>query len=535
MRRYVLNRYEPERERFVLDPYPPSAIPGDLFSPAVRDVPIGFSIADSVIESEAAKYEYRKNIASTVYIQSLSPDAYIAPNTGYHYQKLPVPPEDRETFSTVYQCSSLISIWNLPPFLSSADDPRLAQFKQFRADKLRSDRSYENLDPAFMNYYTQLDTSDTLITNLSNELTAGKTTPYDKVQAIVDYFAGSDAEGNKRFTYTLEPGAPKDPKQSFMHYFLFENKRGYCTYFAGATTLLLRAAGIPCRVVVGYAVYDRSNKNSGWYWVYANQGHAWLEVYFPTFGWVDFDTTPSANNETMSPPKPDATPPQYAREPFFAVLGEVTGISGDSTNVLVKPYTIRYQGKDYKIPESETDIISLKPAENVVKIDEKPVQIGEFPVKKNMVLSAYSFDYQLEKIGKYRSRKPFMEWFSRAFPEKIPVDEAIIVYKEEESSEGLIFAVDGQIQAITQDSSALIVMPSKINYRNKNYTIDPKKAYPIRLQPSDSSILVDGDRRPLRGFAVGDSMIVAAQSASPNLHKIKPFLATEPFFKLVRQ
>ncbi|MEL6822653.1 MAG: hypothetical protein AAFP70_12900, partial [Calditrichota bacterium] len=103
-RRYVLNRYEPASEKFVLDPYPPSAIPSDLFSPSTKDVPIGFSIEDPVIEKEALKYDNRKKVASTVYVQALNPDAYLAPNTGYTYQRLPVPPEDKETFHTVYQC-----------------------------------------------------------------------------------------------------------------------------------------------------------------------------------------------------------------------------------------------------------------------------------------------------------------------------------------------------------------------------------------------------------------------------------------------
>jgi transglutaminase-like putative cysteine protease len=527
-RRYVLNRYEPQNEKFVTDPYPPSSIPDDLFLPSIKDVPIGFSISDSAIETSTNSYAYRKNISAIVYNQSLAPDAYVAPNTGYFYQKLPVPPEDKETFTTVYQCSSLISIWNLPPFVYSSASPELVQFKEYRAEALRMDKSYQRFDSTFMAYYTEVDTTDTLIMNLAKQLTAGKETPYDKVQSVVDYFLGTDENGNPRFTYTLEPGSPRDINQSFMHYFLFENKKGYCTYFAGATTLLLRAAGIPCRVVVGYAIFDRSNKNSGWYWVYADQGHAWVEVYFPTYGWVDFDTTPTDDTEPVRPPKPDATPPEYAREPVFAVLGKLSGISADSTELLVRPYTIRYRSKEYNIPEENSRIITLKPAGPVVTIDNEKVKIGEFPIEKTMVLSAYSFDYGLEQIQPYKSKKTFMNWFVDKFPAKIPVDEAIIVYKEE-TEKGVIFAVDGIIESFLPDSSGLRIKPDKIFYRGKNYAMDARKAKPVNIRPDEAVIYIEGKKRNLKEFAVGDSMKISAESSDRALHEIKPFLAIESF------
>lgn len=528
-RRYVLNRYEPKSEKFVLDPYPPSSIPDDLFSPSIKDVPIGFSISDSLIEASTEKYAYRKNISAIVYNQSLAPDAYVAPNTGYSYQKLPVPPEDKKTFTTVYQCSSLISIWNLPPFVYSSANPELAQFKEYRAGELRKDASYRGFDSTFLSYYTEVDTSDTMIVNLAKQLTAGKKTPYDKVQSVVDYFIGDDESGNPRFTYTLAPGSPKDVNQSFMHYFLFENKKGYCTYFAGATTVLLRAAGIPCRVVVGYAIFDRSDKNTGWYWVYADQGHAWVEVYFPTYGWVDFDTTPNDDTEPVRPPKPDATPPEYAREPILALLGKVNGISADSTELLIRPYSIRYRSKEYEIKDEESQIITLKPKEPVVTIDKKKVKIGEFPIEKTMVLSAYSFDYDLEKIRPFKSKKPFMDWFVKNFPEKIPVDEAIIVYKEENFPKGAIFAVDGRIKSLSPDTTGLTIIPGKIFYRGKNYPIDPKKAEPLKIKPDEAVIYIDGKKKDLKDFAVGDSMQVSAESSNKVLYEIKPFLAIESF------
>ena len=52
---------------------------------------------------------------------------------------------------------------------------------------------------------------------------------------------------------------------------------------------MLRAMGIPTRFTTGFATINRSDKNKGWYWFYASQAHAWTQVYFPGYGWLDFD------------------------------------------------------------------------------------------------------------------------------------------------------------------------------------------------------------------------------------------------------
>ncbi len=528
-RRFVLNRYEPKGEKFVLDPYPPSAIPNDLFSPKPRDIPIGFSVEDTVIKRSTAVYKNRRNIASTVYVQTLSPDAYVAPNTGYSYQKLPVPPEDRKTFHTAYQCSSLVSIWNLPPFMYSTTHPELAAFRELRARELRKDESYAGLDSTFLSYYTQIDTTDTMLINLSRRITAGKKTPYDKVEAIVDYFLSNDeSTGKPRFTYTLKPGSPKKPGQTFMHYFLFENHKGYCTYFAGATTLLLRAAGIPTRMAVGYAIFDRSNKNTGWYWVYADQGHAWVEVYFPSYGWIDFDTTPTDDTEPVRPPKPDGTPPQYAREPIFAVLGNVQGFNSDTTGLVVSPYKFRYRTKAYDIPADQAQNFIIRPRDGKVTIEGQAQPLAGVEMRDNMVVSAYSFNYALEKIPEFSGNQPFMKWFVHHFPKQVPVDEAIIVYEEQKEEPGVVFVVDGRIQSI-EDSTTVTVLPRKIVYRGKEFTVDVRKIGPLHLKPNKPVIRVKDHEEPLSRFMSGDSMLITAKSGHQSLKKLRPYLATESF------
>ena len=74
--------------------------------------------------------------------------------------------------------------------------------------------------------------------------------------------------------------------------FLRNVRAGHCEYFATATVLLLRAAGIPARYAVGYAV-DRLDQEEAWTLVRGRDAHAWTLVYL-NGGWHDFDTTPAS-------------------------------------------------------------------------------------------------------------------------------------------------------------------------------------------------------------------------------------------------
>ncbi len=85
-----------------------------------------------------------------------------------------------------------------------------------------------------------------------------------------------------------------------VEYFLFEQKRGYCEQFSSSLAVMARSLGIPARVATGY-VSGEYNPFTGLYEVKASDAHAWVEVYFPRYGWSTFDPTPSF----------DSTPWQY--------------------------------------------------------------------------------------------------------------------------------------------------------------------------------------------------------------------------------
>jgi hypothetical protein len=89
--------------------------------------------------------------------------------------------------------------------------------------------------------------------------------------------------------------------------FLFRDKRGYCQQFAGAMALLLRMGGVPARVAVGFTQGRRDPATNHWL-VTDLDAHAWVEVWFPRFGWVKFDPTPPVDPALRNlAPLPSAT------------------------------------------------------------------------------------------------------------------------------------------------------------------------------------------------------------------------------------
>ncbi len=116
---------------------------------------------------------------------------------------------------------------------------------------------------------------------LARRLAGHAATPYAFVESVLGYLSHG-------FTYDQTTPARKYPLESF----LFKTKHGYCQQFAGAMALLLRMGGVPARVAVGFTpgTYDGATHE----WVVDDiDAHAWVEAWFPGYGWVRFDPTPS--------------------------------------------------------------------------------------------------------------------------------------------------------------------------------------------------------------------------------------------------
>jgi transglutaminase-like putative cysteine protease len=88
-------------------------------------------------------------------------------------------------------------------------------------------------------------------------------------------------------------------------------KKGYCQYYASTMAMLLRKEGIPARMVEGFLPGDR-NPDTGLESIYTDGAHAWVEVYFPGFGWHSFDPTGGGRAQVVALPSgpPVATTPR---------------------------------------------------------------------------------------------------------------------------------------------------------------------------------------------------------------------------------
>jgi transglutaminase-like putative cysteine protease len=119
------------------------------------------------------------------------------------------------------------------------------------------------------------------VLGLARTLTATAPTPYDRAEAIQDYL--------RTYPYNLDLPAPPAGRE-VSDYFLFEIKEGFCDYYATAMVVLARAAGLPARLVAGYAPgsYDAASAS---YIVTEADAHTWPEIFFPGYGWIEFEPT----------------------------------------------------------------------------------------------------------------------------------------------------------------------------------------------------------------------------------------------------
>ena len=101
------------------------------------------------------------------------------------------------------------------------------------------------------------------------------------VQRALTHFNQQD------FYYTL---LPPDLGNNPMDAFLFDTKSGFCEHYAGSFALLMRIAGIPTRIVLGY-LGGEYNPLSGDYLIRQSDAHAWNEVWLADRGWVRIDPT----------------------------------------------------------------------------------------------------------------------------------------------------------------------------------------------------------------------------------------------------
>ncbi|MDR7540571.1 MAG: transglutaminase domain-containing protein, partial [Armatimonadota bacterium] len=144
-------------------------------------------------------------------------------------------------------------------------------------------REHGEIPPSVRERYLQLPRLPDRVRRLAADLTAGGGSPYGKAVAVADYL-------RRCCTYTLQ-APPLPPGADAVDHFLFVTRQGSCEAFSSALAVLLRAAGVPARLVTGYTT-GTYNRLTGYYEVRNSDAHAWVEVFQPGVGWVAVDPTP---------------------------------------------------------------------------------------------------------------------------------------------------------------------------------------------------------------------------------------------------
>jgi len=121
-----------------------------------------------------------------------------------------------------------------------------------------------------------------IVSWIAADLNLAGGSPAEKVETVAAYF-------RRNFRYSTWKGE-RPRKESALEEFLLNSRAGHCEYFATATTLLLRAAGVPARYAVGFSVQEWSRLEQR-YIVRARHAHSWTLAYV-NGGWRDVDTTP---------------------------------------------------------------------------------------------------------------------------------------------------------------------------------------------------------------------------------------------------
>ncbi|MDP9116842.1 MAG: DUF3488 and transglutaminase-like domain-containing protein, partial [Actinomycetota bacterium] len=317
-----------------LDPF--AALKGEL----QRSKPISlFTVTVSPSQTDSvgtpqtvAPYYLRANVLNSYSVQGWSAASHgvAVPASGQDFSTAPAtPPSSSARFSARIDVSGLgdnAPVFAQPTSLTGTDDRTtwsptdqiLLGHNVGRGDHITEDVAQPNPTVAqlaaapdaysaqFADQYGKTAGVTAAVKALVGRLTAGKSTPYGKALALNDYF--TDPANGFKYSLQTKPSDDVTALDSFL-----SSRSGYCQQYAASMAIMLRVAGVPARVVLGYS--HSAPDSSGAFTVTTNNAHAWAEAYFVGIGWLPFDTTPlvpapgAATAILAWAPRPVATTP----------------------------------------------------------------------------------------------------------------------------------------------------------------------------------------------------------------------------------
>ncbi len=191
--------------------------------------------------------------------------------------------------------------------------PPLEEGDIYRVTALLANPSVPELKSAGRDYpewvkekYLQLpDNFSPRIRDLALEIAAPYDNPYEQALAITNYL-------REEIQYVTAVSLPQEDALDPLEFFLFESRQGFCNYYASAEALMLRSLGIPARLAVGFA-QGHADLQGMLYTVRERDAHAWPEVYFPGYGWVEFE--PTGNQDPLERPLERREPAAASTDP----------------------------------------------------------------------------------------------------------------------------------------------------------------------------------------------------------------------------
>ncbi|RDE24922.1 DUF3488 domain-containing protein [Motiliproteus coralliicola] len=203
------------------------------------------------------------------------------PLSRYDYQVMMEPTDQPWLFGLAWARSDTRGVGATRDFRLLLDKPVARPFRYRVSSTIGYTLDAAGLPAWLHRANLQLPDTDPLTRDLAQRLRRDSSSAADYVHRVLRYFNQQD------FSYTLRPPLLSGDR---VDQFLFESRRGFCSHYAGAFVFLMRAVGLPARIVAGYQGGEL-NPLGGYLLVHQFDAHAWVEVWLPQQGWVRFDPT----------------------------------------------------------------------------------------------------------------------------------------------------------------------------------------------------------------------------------------------------
>ncbi len=177
---------------------------------------------------------------------------------------------------------------------------------KYRKIALMEYLSKQSSDGAYSESYLSMPQGYNKLEELTDELTKDLSSNIEKAEAIEKFF-------KTEFIYNE---APEYETDDMINEFIFDKKQGFCQQFATSMVLMLRSQGIPSRFVSGFVINAeqfelddiqidaryKSEIADKYKYIYDSDAHAWVEIYIPKFGWIQYEPTPGQSVIQFSEP-----------------------------------------------------------------------------------------------------------------------------------------------------------------------------------------------------------------------------------------